>query len=173
MKTKLLLIILSVLFGIGLIFIALKKLIQWETCPKYHQDYYNWFPYTNHDTLVFENNDKIKKFNIQELVANHRNGYMSSTKCGCCEEGLKFWIADNRYSYYFNIQNLNNENTCYGFEFYINKKHYNNVVFIDSLKVAEFKLVKGKGIVEINQNDSVWQLQKIIKSNQKIVFIEE
>lgn len=153
-------------------------------CPKFNNTaYFEWFPYNEGDTLIFQHKLRSKKYIVNTYEINHTEEYFALAKCGCCEESLQTLLVSEKDSIEIFCENINNTKSCLGQRVNINHfEVYGTKLFKDSLIAGEKKqyiilkdsifVIKNKGITTIKDKKRTWQLKEIIKKNTKRKIIE-
>jgi len=149
-------------------------------CPKINQEYFEWFPNKENDTLIFKNSDSIRKYEIKNLTISHRESYQNNLKCGCCEDGISLSYLGQNDTIHINFENFKNPNSCLadlkvikrnGIN--LNIKNGKNYDDSNQINFGELLLEKNIGIKQILWNNKIWKLSNIKKGNSKNVMISK
>ncbi len=143
-------------------------------CSSFSNEFYEWFPYSKGDKLIFTNNNLNKTFIVLDYQSNHTKSYQSNQKCGCCEDNINVTLANENDTLKIDFQNIDYEKSCLGSSIEINGTFVDlDGNQIDSMnnqkkiKIGEYLIEKKKGISEFNLSEKTWKFQKIMKSNSK------
>jgi hypothetical protein len=145
-------------------------------CSEYDQRYFEWFPYSENDTLVFSNNGLEKAYIIKNYSPIHTSRYNRKAKCGCCEDKIQFELAGKIDTFSIYLENYYSS-SCLGFSFGINSfSVYDEEIIRDTIinqrkfkkiDFQDFLILKDSGVVRMAINDTIWELKNHIHSNEK------
>jgi len=155
-------------------------------CPPFETSYFEWFPYHEGDTILFESDKELREYIVDSYTGYHKNNYLSNAKCGGCSDGISLSIVYENDTLSISFHDFKNGNNtpgltlllANGYQYYIEQKdnllHCNlSLNYIDMPKDTIFNITikKGVGISALNENYEVWKMKEH-KKNSEIKDVE-